>query len=366
MAVLYRTNEDILFLKLDSQLSEQATSIHMKKDAFYLKLQAIVCISNQIALKDDTFIIERAALFIKNDAEILVTQKNGLTIQEKLYFEPSFFLKHIDLSKSESFPPYNYSTYLRSKKIAIFTHASNESIFLDKFIQYYSQFSETQDIYVIIHGHEPNTAEKIKKNNCQSICIPKGNVDHLNIKRYVEYFQRFLLTQYEWVLHVDCDELLVHKNGVDYIKNILLDEHKGKTLQAEFGLNIIHDPDNESELDPSCLFTLQRSKGKYEEAYAKPVLSSIPTTWGLGFHKCLNDLETVIVPDLYLVHLAHISLAEKLRRNKVWMNYNLSKSDSEFVTNQHRQTDNERTKEDLQLMLQTDTIDLPEWIKGQF
>jgi len=291
---------------------------------------------------------------------------NGAVREELLYFEPSFFAPHLDLSASESFPPYNYAAYERPEKLAVFTHASNEDIFLKTFIDYYSKLTDRQHIYIIDHGSQYRSKWLEAETGCQVIRIPKGKIDHLNIKRYVEYFQRFLLTQYQWVLHVDSDELLVHKQGPAYLRDQLLNSYKDVSLQASIGLNLIQDPRTESELNLDLPITSQRSHYQIAEGYDKPVLSSVPTTWILGFHKNLMDTRNIVVDELCLVHLAFVSLEERVRRNRLWREYTLTEADSTFVNQSVRNDGDDQVKAEMLAMLNKGTIAAPAWLAGQF
>ena len=76
------------------------------------------------------------------------------------------------------------------------------------------QFCSTPAICVAIdHGSDRSPSFALHPGT-QIVSIPRGAVDHINISQFCGYFQRFLLSQYRWVIHVDSDELLVHEHGV--------------------------------------------------------------------------------------------------------------------------------------------------------
>ncbi len=368
MALMYRNDGGVILMRVDQSLPDAplVTSL-VRGGAEVVPLKVAVRSANVFALISEQFLVERAAMHAKNGLTVRITDNvSGAVVEESLYFEPSFFAPHLDLSTSESFPPYNYAPYEKPGKLAVFTHASNEDIFLKTFIDYYSQLTDRQHIYIIDHGSDYRSQWLSAETGCQVIRIPKGKIDHLNIKRYVEYFQRFLLTQYQWVLHVDSDELLVHRKGPAYLRDQLLNEYHDVSLQASVGLNLIQDPRTEKVLDLDLPITSQRSHYQVADGYDKPVLSSLPTTWILGFHKNLMDARNIVVDDLCLIHLAFVSLEERVRRNRLWREYKLSEADSTFVNQSVRNDGTEQVKAELLDMLNKGTIAAPAWLSGQF
>jgi len=368
MALIYRNDGGVILLEVSQQVPHGSVSLaFFRNEIEVISLKIGFRSANLFALISEQFLVERAAIHAKNGLKLhIVDNASGKIIEEPVHFEPSFFAPHLDLSTSESFPPYNYATYQRPEKLAVFTHASNEDIFLKTFINYYSQLTDRQHIYIIDHGSDYHSQWLSAETGCQVIRIPKGKIDHLNIKRYVEYFQRFLLTQYQWVLHVDSDELLVHKKGPAYLCDELLNQYHDVSLQASIGLNLIQDPRTEKELNLDLPITSQRSHYQVADGYDKPVLSSIPTTWILGFHKNLMDTRNVVVDDLCLVHLAFVSLEERVRRNRLWREYTLTEADSTFVNQSVRNDGTDQVKAELMDMLSKGTIVAPAWLSGQF
>ena len=65
---------------------------------------------------------------------------------------------------------------------------------------------------MIDHGSTPPAVEVLSPGT-QCIRLPRGLTDPANTARFCNHFQRFLLTQYRWVIHVDVDELLVPEDG---------------------------------------------------------------------------------------------------------------------------------------------------------
>ena len=68
------------------------------------------------------------------------------------------------------------------------------------------------DLFVIDHG-SPTSPRLLLHPETNVVRLPRGVTDHAEIARFCSRFQRFLLSEYRWVLHTDADELLVHAQG---------------------------------------------------------------------------------------------------------------------------------------------------------
>ncbi len=368
MALLYRNELGVICLKTDKSLADDPIELSLlSHDKKILALSAVKRTANLFELQSPFFSIENACLAAGGQIYLQgLSRASGVNDLEPVSFEPSFFAPHIDFSRSEALPPFNYSAYKRPEKLAVFTHVSNEDFFLKIFIDYYSKMTDRAHIYIVDHGSVYKSRWLQAETGCQVIRIPKGEVDHLNMKRYVEYFQRFLLTQYEWVLQADCDELLVHKEGPAYFRNALLDQYNGCVLQPRVGLNLVQNPKTEGEINADAPITSQRNHYVVAAHYNKPALSSIPTTWGLGFHKNLSEQENVVLDDLYLIHLAYVSLEESARRNRHWKNYALTEGDAQTVYRAHRSESRETVTAHFLELLSPGSVAAPSWLLGQF
>jgi hypothetical protein len=78
------------------------------------------------------------------------------------------------------------------------------------------------------------------------------------------------------------------------------------------------------------------------------------------------DARNVVVDDLCLIHLAFVSLEERVRRNRLWREYKLSEADSTFVNQSVRNDGTNQVKAELLDMLSKGTITAPAWLAGQF
>jgi len=366
MALIFRNQENQLILKLSTPidysinfkifiLGESLTEINHSK------------INDSFLIHNNLFQIERFLLSLPNDSTIHINaSENNFKLTENLQITPSLFKPLIDYATPNQLPPFFYATYSKPSQLAIFTHIYNEDLFLKIFIKYYSKLVDFKDIYVIDHGSNLYSYEWVKNLGCQVIKIPKGLVDQLNVKKYCEYFQRFLLTQYNWVLHADVDELLIHKNGVSDLKELINNSNKNIIIKPNTGVELIENPIIESKILIEKNISLQRKFYRKNEVYAKPVLSSISCTWGLGFHYSIGDDKVETSNDLILVHLAYISIEETLRRNLYWKNSLKGIGDAINVNQESRPTTLAEVKEYFKKLLEEDLIYVNEWTFDQF
>ena len=333
MATVFKNINGMILLRFqNSSIGAAGKPYIVRSDGTAIELKIVAAADNLYAISNDLFHIERIVASSKGELTArILNVANGDVNVEDLNFSASFFADVIDLTCRESLPPFQYGSYEKPKDLAIFTHASNEDIFLKIFVNHYKKYTNPENIYIIDHGSTYLSPYLTSECEAQVIRIPKGAVDHLNIKRYCEYFQRFLLTQYKWVMHIDCDELLIHKRGSKYFTETFLPSAESCVMKCAAAFDVLHDPEHDTELDATIPISRQRNYMQNAEIYAKPALSSIPTTWTLGFHDCLNDTKVRIAEDLCLIHLTHASIAEKVRRNTFWTQSKLSEADGVHI-----------------------------------
>jgi hypothetical protein len=342
-------------------------SIYIQGMSIRYKIPSNGIRGNQILVKSNLFSLERSILNSGDKIEFQICYSNSeIFYSEELLLAPSYFKNFIDLSTPEFFPPFQYNLYNKPKRLAILTHVYNEDYFLKIFINYYSKIVPLIDIYIIDHGSDFIDKKKYFEMGCQIISIPRSDVDHLNIKKYVEYFQRFLLTQYRWVISVDVDELLICKNGIKEFHDFLDQNKSPCIIKPYMGVNLIQHPQKETDLKDIENISMHRSYYKFAKSFDKPVLASAPTTWGLGFHYSLND-NLIKTSDLFLlVHLAHISINEKLIRNIRWNKNKQSDGDAIHVAQRRLDSRSEIENEHKEMLLGNDLHDFKSIMKGLF
>lgn len=235
----------------------------------------------------------------------------------------------LDVKLHTEFDSISYIQNIKYKKPKIgaaFTHVLNELKMIKLWVKYYGGIFGNQNLYVIDHGSTNDFKSHLPK-DVNVITIPRGDCDHWNMSKYCAYFQRFLLTQYEWVIHTDCDEFLMCSEGNDFYK--LFSKFKGENLRPSKAYDVLMDHENESDLNYDDLILKQRSKMIFNSSFLKTSVTSTPITWGPGFHKCYD--KNIEIESLWLFHLKMIDSKETLKRNtEIWQTVTQSELDKKF------------------------------------
>ena len=139
---------------------------------------------------------------------VILNKLHVIVSEEILYFPTNFYTKYLDLAGVNFNPTWSNHSYKKTSDIAVFSRIFNETEFVEIFIRHYSKLTEPSNIYLIDHSSENTSFLKIAElHGCQVIRIPRGETDENNMRSFCEYFQRFLLTKYCWVIYADIDEL---------------------------------------------------------------------------------------------------------------------------------------------------------------
>jgi hypothetical protein len=368
MAVLKKNSAGQVLLKFETLLPEGGNfHLAIRSREQELLINPVALLDGWLHISNDMQAIERVAVAAGASLELVFFDGQTQTgFGEPLLFDLSFFAHLLDLGNEEFFPPFTREKYNKPTELAVFTHLCNETLFLKVFLDYYSKVVPSRDIYIIDHGSECFPSELLRGLDCQVVHLPRGEVDHVNIKRYCEFFQRFLLTQYRWVVHVDCDELLVHRDGPQAIRTALAGIGADCVLKPGNAYHLVQHPDSEAELDPSQPITSQRNHLTSAMGYQKPAVAAVPTSWMPGFHAALNQHQVRVAPHLCLIHLALVSVSERLARNRLWKSYASSASDQSFVDHQQRFLTEHEVRSDMRGRISEGFEPLPDWLKGQF
>jgi hypothetical protein len=259
----------------------------------------------------------------------------------------------------------------KPRKAAVFTHVYNPGRFLEVWSSYYAKIVGTENVYVLDHE---STDGSVQRNSdlYQRIPVPRGELDHFNMSRFCSHFQRFLLSNYEWVIHTDCDEFLVTHSGPESFLNILDQFPKGGRFRPSHAIELLEAPGEDSPLDWDAPLCSQRKWCVENKSFLKPCLSSLPITWTPGFHHCFD--EVMVCPDLWMVHAkwvcldAHVHLNAAFRTQKqsdldlmvfpletTWQ-YQIQKDNA--AASMAKKFSDSAQREALQ--------EIPAWLKGQF
>lgn len=182
-------------------------------------------------------------------------------------------------------------------KVAVFTMVRDEEFFLPIWYKYYSDQFDKDDIFIL-----DNDSEKpIEYPNVKPV-HSKYVYDHDWMRKTIKDHMAILLSNYNYVIYVDVDELLVvdsltSRNIIDYIYNTNLDTrvNKGYTLKTHYatGYEILQDTGLWIELN----------------TFYKPVISSEPQTHIMDY----KNKYAAALNGLYLLHLNRISYEEAFK-----------------------------------------------------
>ncbi len=369
MAYAFRSKmtDGFFFIALDKvaiKISQENVTWHIMDGRVLYNCDAAFINEKTLRVLEGAFLYASAFKNLTNILLICARDKKTKEIlsSEQLFFHQSFYNDIIDICTVPALPPYKdlgFTEYKKPKLFAVFTHSYNETTMLKLWERYYSRIVPYKDLYVIDHGSEIDPSQYLNEKT-NIIRLPRGGCDHNNISQFCGYFQRFLLTQYKWVLHVDTDELVVCKGGL--IEYISKNSDVKAILRSTSAINIVHKKGEES-IDPQKLVTEQR--GDFIDcraAYKKPALASIPVTWTIGFHIALES-PIIDVTDMCLVHLDEVDINIKLARNTSWIEVEKSEFDEKRVGCLNRTTEYEELMSDWE---GRETKKIPSWMQGLF
>jgi len=320
---------------------------------------------NESGFKIDNTLFKVDKFILNNKGEInlvildKINPSNSIAFLSKLSIDRSFFDDLTDaITLSANLP------YKRPKKMAVFTHVFNEKIMIHFFIKHYSKFVDKKDIYIINHASDPDYIDQYRT-LVNVIDIPRGETDHYNLAEFCGHFQRFLLTQYDWVIHIDCDEIFItdqlNNDLLTYVTNFPL----GTILKPNYAFELLHDFRVESSIDLEKPVSLQRNTFKQADiSFLKPAIASTPTSWTMGFHQCFEV--PIVADNLYLIHLRDFDFENSVNRDKKWNQLKRSESDTQLIQDQNRVGPDEFKRQSLAQLNSTSLITMPAWMKGCF
>ncbi len=370
MAIVVRlqdSNEVIVGLDPDLYRAE-AHRIVIRAGARELAMSLVRKLPAGIAIDDNDFMFTRISVLGGLQKIFLAVQTlDGMHIvhEEELLFHPSVFVPFVDLNRNIYQIHGILPAYRRPEQLAIFTHVYNERDMLCLWERYYSNFVTHAHLYVIDHGSEQPFAHLLNPLT-NVVRIPRGDVDHRNITSFCGNFQRFLLSQYQWVMHVDADEIIVHRNGPEAFLQSLDYLSGPVTRRVTRAVDIVHDPRVEARIDFTAPISLQRNNIVPAAIYTKPVLSTAPTSWGLGFHYSMEESLLFADNDLWLFHLAHFDVQHTLDRSQNWNKTATSLAEAKLWPQNNRVATLEGVTASLIDRLGEAPERLPEWTHGMF
>lgn len=181
------------------------------------------------------------------------------------------------------------------RKAAVFTVQHDEDFYLPMWLKYYEKHFEPQDIYVVSHNCTELTEPILAQAEQRGINIDRVNTNeifnHAWLTDLVHTYQKKLLDKYEYVLFVDCDEIVAPTN--ESLKNFI--QNATDIAYRCFGYEVV--------LDSICR--------NYN--YDKTLLTSIPLNYVYGYHTATPEFS--VNPNLHLYHLHRFDYEQSWQRN---------------------------------------------------
>lgn len=290
-----------------------------------------------------------------NNVDGISIKTDSDTIKEELVISKSI-LRNLDFVFSLNSPRYN-----KPGSLCVFTSVYNDIQFLDLWLNYYGKIVEKDNLYVIDHG----SSISYDTSRANFIKIPRGEYDSNNLSLFNCYFQRFLLSQYKWVLHSDCDELIFVEEDNDFNK-VLSSYNDPVLLSTQNAFEVIYHPQNETDLDYSVSLLSQRSLMLPSKLFQKTYLTSAPVTWGPGFHKTYE--RKTFDNRLWALHIKFIDPNSFLNKNKaIWKDLSQSQEDAQIFFVKREESvysfDNKDKIDKWINSILSSTISIPSWMK---
>jgi hypothetical protein len=210
------------------------------------------------------------------------------------------------------------------RRVAVFTIAQDEPVFLPVWLRYYSRFVDPGDLFVLDHD-STWTAWTDQHPLVNRVPVHRSHsFDHTWLRETVQHFFAFLLQSYQFVLFVEADEIVVadprvHADGLaGYLRSLA----PGDTPRCT-GYNLMAGGpvDWRAPLLPQCRYWYPATM------YSKHLLASAPLSWNNGFHDESARADQVPDPTLLLLHLHRLDYDRCLERHQATAARNWSQVD---------------------------------------
>jgi hypothetical protein len=204
----------------------------------------------------------------------------------------------------------------QTPRIAAFTMAYNERIFLPIWLRYYGEaLGGEENLFVLDLGSDDGSTSNLGLAN--RVRIPRE--EEFNEDRrctFINRFQASLLCYYDVVIFSDPDEILIPDPEKFSGLREFVKERCDQFVTA-VGVEVQHLVDAESDIDLNLPILSQRRYVRFAADYCKTLISRVPLVWMPGFHSC--NYPPSIDRDLFMFHLKTVDrklALEHLRRRQ--------------------------------------------------
>lgn len=193
------------------------------------------------------------------------------------------------------------------KRIAAITTVRNDTVFLEKWVQYYGRELGIKNLFVFIDGHDQPKPDWLKDVNTLVLPhIPLERVPAMRRRaRVMSNLARGLFRYFDSVIVTDVDEFLIVDPDLNVTLAKYLSQSKARTTVSGLGLDVGQHIELEDQLDKSRPFLDQRKFAHLSSRYTKPVVAFKPVTWGSGMHR-IKGRNFHIDPNLFLFHFGMV------------------------------------------------------------
>ncbi len=191
--------------------------------------------------------------------------------------------------------------------IAAITTCRNDTIFLQKWVDYYGRAFGEENLFIILDGHDQAAPPNLGRANLMRLPHqPLERVPAMRRRaRVMSDSARGLHRYFDIVIATDVDEFLLldpqaGDNLATYLQSI-----KSRSSVSGLGLDVGQKLGEEDKLDPSKPFLSQRQYAHVSSRYTKPCTTYKPLTWGSGMHR-IKGHNFHIDPNLYHFHFGMV------------------------------------------------------------
>ena len=177
--------------------------------------------------------------------------------------------------------------------------------FLRKWVEYYGGLFGRKNLFIISHGDDP--VHRVICEGCNIIQVPRDfNVEFDIVRwRFLSLQVSSLLEYFDWVLCIDCDELIIADPRYGMSVCDVLQSSQSSVL-APIGYHLLgNESAGEIRIDWARPLLEQFNVLIFDASYCKPVIVSKPVTFYPGGHG-VSDTSFVHHPALILVHLKYL------------------------------------------------------------
>ncbi|AQU87656.1 hypothetical protein B0W47_09425 [Komagataeibacter nataicola] len=223
-----------------------------------------------------------------------------------------------------------------SFRAAIITMVYNENYFLPLWCAYYGRQVGMDNLYVIDHGSTDGSTDALP---CNRLRIPRDCFDDGQRAAMISRLHASLLSFFDVVIYVDCDEFLVPRTDLFASLPDYLEKHRNHSVIRAVGVDVFPERPNMPAVNTSRPLLEQRSFGFINPWESKPVISYVPISWAPGFHEC--DQPSYLDLDLWLFHMKNMDLDISLKRLALTRALNWSKASVQNGQGAHQRCSDE-------------------------